>query len=244
MKSRDLPLFLHQLTHEFEGMTGMSVALSGSFARGDQRTGRGGHITSDLDLIPVIATSADAPAARVAILPILQHLADTFHLEATAAITTLPAFRRAGHAPYRTSMRPEWLCDGLGLGPGAFCSSVHDDGAPYAALVWAIQPVTYYLAKATAQDPLTNLLKARSSAAGLAAFFDLPHLPGSLDNLQCALRGLIAERGITPLGSTTRYLDTPTHPGVAQAVRDAVFRENQGLPFADSAVAARPSVPG
>ncbi|WP_331743970.1 hypothetical protein [Kitasatospora sp. NBC_01300] len=40
-----------------------------------------------------------------------------------------------------------------------------------------------------------------------------------------------------------RYLDAPTHPVIAQAVRDAVVVENQGLPFALSAVAVLSSIP-
>ncbi|MFE6052644.1 hypothetical protein ACFQ6N_17965 [Kitasatospora sp. NPDC056446] len=241
MKSNDLPQLLRQLAREFDGMTAMSVALSGSLARGDHRTGRSGHITSDLDLVPVVVAAADASAARAGLQPILQRLADTFRIEATAAVTTLAAFRAAGHAPYRTSMRPDWLCDGLGLGPRAFDLPGPDDGDPHAALAWAMQPVTYYLAKATAQDPQTNLLKARSAAMGLADTFDLEGVRSSLDDLPRALRNLIVERRIAPLSSTARYLDGPTRPGAAQAVRDAVFAENQGLPFADSAVAAWPS---
>ncbi|MBD0692981.1 hypothetical protein [Streptomyces sp. CBMA123] len=240
MNSHDLPLLLKQLTHEFADATGMSVALSGSLARGDHRTGRSGHITSDLDLIPIVATPADAPTARTVLQPILQRLADTWQIEATAAITTLRAFQLAGHAPYRTSMRPQWLCDALGLGPDAFARP--GDDAEGTAPAWALQPVTYYLAKATAQEPATNLLKARTAAARAAAAFDLP-LADSLDDLPRALRTLIAERRLSPLDSTARYLTTPTRPTIADAVRDAVFFENQGLPFADSAVAALPSLP-
>ncbi|MGW3044187.1 hypothetical protein ACWC9T_30030 [Kitasatospora sp. NPDC001159] len=183
MNSHDLPLLLTQLDQEFADVTGMSVALSGSLARGDHRTGRSGHITSDLDLIPVVAAPADAAAARAVLQPILQRLADAFGIEATAAITTLRAFRLAGHAPYRASMRPQWLCDGLGLGPDAFARPDHDDSNPEAALAWAVQPVTYYLAKATAQDPPTNLLKARTCATRLAVAFALRDLRGSLDDL-------------------------------------------------------------
>ncbi|MET8622747.1 hypothetical protein ABZW30_03115 [Kitasatospora sp. NPDC004669] len=241
MNSHDLPLLLKQLSHEFADVTGMSVVLSGSLARGDHRTGRSGHITSDLDLIPVVAAPIDALAARIVLEPILQRVADAFRIEATAAITTLRAFRLAGHAPYRTSMRPQWLCDGLGLGSDAFTPADHEN--PGAALVWAIQPVTYYLAKATAQDPPTNLLKARAAATRLSATFHQLELPGSLDDLPRALRNLITEHRITPLDSTARYLDAPTRPTIARAVRDAVFRENQGLPFADSAVTALPSIP-
>ncbi|MFD0396832.1 hypothetical protein ACFVHI_01945 [Kitasatospora sp. NPDC127121] len=133
--------------------------------------------------------------------------------------------------------------DGLNLGPGAFGPPGPDDGDPHTALAWAIQPVTYYLAKATAQNLPTNLLKARSAAVGLANTFGLREVRDSLDNLPGALRNLIAERRIAPLDSTARYLDAPTHPVIAQAVRDAVFVENQGLPFALSAVAVLPSIP-
>ncbi|MER7673123.1 hypothetical protein ABTY61_32340 [Kitasatospora sp. NPDC096128] len=241
MNSHDLPLLLKQLTHEFADVTGMSVALSGSLARGDHRTGRSGHITSDLDLIPVVATPADAPTARAVLQPILQRLADTWQIEATAAITTLRAFRLAGHAPYRTSMRPQWLCDALRLGPDAITHP--GDEAKGTALAWALQPVTYYLAKATTHEPVTNLLKARTAAARAAAAFHLHTLTAGLDDLPRALRSLIAERRLSPLDSTARYLDTPTRPTIAEAVRNSVFFENQGLPYAVSAVAALPSPP-
>ncbi|GAB2699694.1 nucleotidyltransferase domain-containing protein [Kitasatospora kifunensis] len=240
MNSHDLPLLLQRLAQEFTDVTGMSVVLSGSLARGDHRTGRSGRITSDLDLIPVVADETDAPAARAVLEPILQRLANAFQIEATAAITTLSAFRRAKHAPYRTSMRCQWLCDGLGLGPDAFTAC---DPNASAALPWVIQPVSYYLAKANVTDPQTNLVKARTVAARLVGTAGVEELPGTLDDLPRCLRNLIAERRLTPLDSTALYLCAPTRPGIALSVRDAVFIENQGLPFAASAVVVLPSSP-
>ncbi|MEU8543000.1 hypothetical protein AB0C52_23945 [Streptomyces sp. NPDC048717] len=241
MISHDLPLLFKHLGEEFNDVTGMSVALSGSLARGDHRTTRSGRITSDLDLIPIVATKADAPAARAVLAPILQRAATLFQIDATAAITTLDAFRQAPHAPYRASMRREWLCDGLNLGSDAFAEPV--DPHPDTVLAWSIQPVAYYLAKATTADPQTNVLKARTAALRLAAATGPNERPESLDDLPRFLRNMITERRLTPLASTARYLDAPTRPGIAQAVRDAVFIENQGLPFADSAVAALPPIP-
>nr|BFD90939.1 hypothetical protein KitaXyl93_22990 [Kitasatospora sp. Xyl93] len=242
MNSHDLPHLLRQLAREFHATPGMSVALSGSLARGDHRTGRSGRVTSDLDLVPVVATAADAPAARAVLQPVLQRIADAFQIEATAAVTTLAAFQAAGHAHYRTSMRPEWLCDGLGLGPVAFDPPGPDVGSAHTALAWALQPVSYYLAKATLQEPRINLVKARNAVARMAPSFDLPRLPGDLDDLPRLLRDLVDEHDITPLGSTLLYLDAPTHLTIADTVRDAVFTENQGLPCADSAVVARPTL--
>ncbi|MFJ6623397.1 hypothetical protein ACIQOW_38255 [Kitasatospora sp. NPDC091335] len=109
--------------------------------------------------------------------------------------------------------------------------------------VSALQPVPYYLAKATVLDPPTNLAKARNHATRLADRFDLEELRDGLDDLPRALRAVIAGRGVTPLDSTARYLDTPTHPAIAQVVRDAVFVEGMGLSSADSMVTMLPSVP-
>ncbi|MFF4498785.1 hypothetical protein [Streptomyces sp. NPDC001546] len=243
MHTYDIPTLMKHLTAEFATVDGMSVALSGSLARGDVRTTTGGHITSDLDLIPVIPTRADVPAARALLAPILQRIADTFAIEATAAITLEPAFTAAIHAPYRTSIRGNWLCNGLSLPQPTLPPEPHtlpDD--PEGRLAWLVQPVTYYLSKARICDPQTNIIKARTAARRLR-----PHLgdqaPGPLDDLPRTLRNLFTERRIKPLQSSAAYLNAPTRPNHHQAVRDLVFSENQGLTFAESALVAHPSVP-
>ncbi|MGF1427095.1 hypothetical protein [Kitasatospora sp. LaBMicrA B282] len=236
MITTDLPLLLQRLKEEFADVSGMSVALSGSLARGDHRTGRGGHIASDLDLIPVVACATDAPAARAALEPILQRLAATFRIEATAAITTRDAFRNAAYAPYRTSMRRQWLTDGLALGEDAFAQPAVE---LHEVLPWTIQPITYYLAKATEADPGTNIAKARRAACRLPPGAAI-ELPDRLHDLPRALCDLINERRLVPLDSTALYLDAPSRPTIASQVRDAVFRENQGLPVRESAVTAQP----
>ncbi|MBV2156720.1 hypothetical protein [Kitasatospora sp. SUK 42] len=242
MRPEDVPLLFQELAREFADVTDMSVAATGSLARGDHRTGPTGDIVSNLDLIHVVADGADVPETRAVVERRMRRISDTFRIETTSVIARLPAFRLAGHAHYRISMRPEWFCDGLGLGPATF-GPPGDDGDPQAPLAWMMQPVPYYLAKATILDPTTNLAKARRAATRLADRFDLKGIRDDLDNLPRALRTLIAERDLTPLGSTTRYLDTPTHPAIAQLVRDAVFVECMGLPSADSMVTVLPSVP-
>ncbi|WP_316519943.1 hypothetical protein [Kitasatospora brasiliensis] len=241
MRTDDLPLLFEELARRFADVTGMSVAATGSLARGDFRTESGAEILSNLDLVHVVADDADVPAIRAEVGPIMRDIADGFRLETTSVIARLPAFRRAGHAHYRISMRPEWFCDGLGLGPEGFDLPGDDDSQT--ALAWMTQPVPYYLAKATIVDPATNLAKARKAALRLADRFDLALIRDDLDNLPRALGALVAERGITPLESTARYLDAPTHPAIAQIVRDAVFVESMGLSSADSMVVLLPSVP-
>ncbi|GAB7185815.1 hypothetical protein ATKI12_5646 [Kitasatospora sp. Ki12] len=242
MKPEELPLLFQVLAHEFTDVTGMSVAATGSLARGDHRTGPGGEIVSNLDLVHVVADRADVPEARAVVGRVMRRISDAFRIETTSTIAVLPAFRSAGHAHYRRSMRPEWFCDGLGLGPAAFDPPGREDGGPLAALAWALQPVPYYLAKATALDPPTNLAKARRHARRLADRFGLTEVRDGLDDLPRALREVIAGHGLTPLDSTARYLDTPTHPAIAQLVRDAVFVEAMGLVSADSMIAMLPSV--
>ncbi|GAA1944370.1 hypothetical protein [Kitasatospora viridis] len=241
MNSLDLPRLLALLRLELADVPGMSVALSGSLARGDHRTGANGRIVSDLDLIPVVPTAAHAPTARAVLQPVLSRLAQALRIEATAAITTLDAFHRAARARYRTSMWPEWLIDGLGLGPNAFNQPAPDHTAE---LPWAIQPITYYLAKATDRDPRTNLAKARRAANLLLAKGVGEDLLGASDDLPRSLRNLIHEHHLDPLASTAAFLDAPTRPDISRAVRDAVFRENQGLPCAESVlVVPAPTLP-
>ncbi|MFJ6379481.1 hypothetical protein ACIQI7_05650 [Kitasatospora sp. NPDC092039] len=243
MRPEDVPLLFQELAREYADVTDMSVAATGSLARGDHRTGPGGDIVSNLDLIHVVADGADVPEVRALVERRMQRISDTFRIETTSVIAMLPAFRMAGHAHYRISMRPEWFCDGLGLGPEAFVHPGRAEGDQRAALSWMMQPVPYYLAKATVLDPTTNLAKARRAATRLADRFDLAEVRDNLDNLPRALRTLIAERGVTPLESTARYLDAPTHPDVARLVRDAVFVESMGLPSADSMLVLLPSAP-
>ncbi|MBO1415118.1 hypothetical protein [Streptomyces sp. FH025] len=243
MRPEDLPLLFQELAHEFADVTDMSVAATGSLARGDHRTGPTGDIVSNLDLIHVVADDADVPETRAVLGWKMRRISDAFRIETTSVIARLSAFRLAGHAHYRISMRPEWFCDGLGLGPEAFDYPGHDEDDPRVALAWMMQPVPYYLAKATALDPTTNLAKARRAATRLADRFDLKEVRDDFDNLPRVLRTLIVNRDITPLESTARYLAAPTHPDIAQLVRDAVFVESMGLSSADSMVILLPSVP-
>ncbi|MFD9053336.1 hypothetical protein [Streptomyces zaomyceticus] len=144
----------------------MSVALSGSLARGDLRTTSDGTITSDLDLIPLVVRAADVLAARRQITPVLQAVTDRFAVDATAAITLLDAYRRVPCSAYVTSMTGEaFLTDPLQVGPAA--PPVAQD--PDECLPWLIQPITYDLAKACHEDPVTNLTKARSAALHLTS---------------------------------------------------------------------------
>ncbi|MEV7360718.1 hypothetical protein [Kitasatospora sp. NPDC091276] len=243
MRAEDVPLLFQELAREFADVTDMSVAATGSLARGEHRTGPAGDIVSNLDLIHVVADGADVPEVRAVLGRTMRRISDTFRIETTSVIARLPAFRLAGHAHYRISMRPEWFCDGLGLGPEAFDHPGHDEDDPRAALAWMMQPVPYYLAKATILDPTTNLAKARRAAVRLADRFDLEDIREGLDDLPGSLRTLIAKHDITPLESTARYLAAPTHPAIAQLVRDAVFVEGMGLSSADSMVVMLPSAP-
>ncbi|WP_405444666.1 hypothetical protein [Streptomyces erythrochromogenes] len=244
MNSYDIPALLALLKEEFAAVDDMSVALSGSLARSDFRTTTGGRIVSDLDLIPVVNTEAAVPAARAVLTPILQRIADRFSVTATAAITLHSAFAAAVHAPYRTSISGDWLCNGLGL-PAPHLEAARPSAAGSTspeALAWLLQPTTYYLAKATADDPHTNLVKARAATRHLARHL-AADLPGSLDDLPRTLRNLVAEQRLEPLTSSTSFLDAPTRPGIHADVRDLVFMENQGLPFTTAALAAHPSIP-
>ncbi|MFE5142937.1 hypothetical protein ACFRDV_35685 [Streptomyces fagopyri] len=242
MRPEDVPMLFQELARAYADVAGMSVAATGSLARGDHQTGPSGDIVSNLDLINVVPDGADVSEIRALVGRKMKRITDDFRIETTSAIARLPVFRRAGHAHYRISMRPEWFCDGLGLGPDAFDHPGHTEADQRTALTWMIQPVPYYLAKATVLDPTTNLAKARRAALRLADRFDLQLVRDGLDNLPSALRTLIDERSLTPLESTARYLDTPTHPTVAQLVRDAVFVECMGLSSAESMLVLLPSV--
>lgn len=243
MRPDDVPLLFQELSRAFADVTDMSVAATGSLARGDHRTGPGGDVVSNLDLVHVVAEDADVAEVRHTVARRMRRISDTFRIETTSVIARLPVFRQAGHAHYRISMRREWFCDGLELGVEGFELPGNDEDDPRTALAWMVQPVPYYLAKATGVDPTTNLAKARRAALRLADRFDLRLIRDGLDNLPRALHALIAERGLTPLESTARYLDAPTHPAVAQIVRDAVFVESMGLSSADSMVILLPSTP-
>ncbi|MFK0016258.1 hypothetical protein [Streptomyces sp. NPDC091027] len=244
MNSYDLPDLMAHLRKELASVENMSVALSGSLARSDYRTTTGGRITSDLDLIPVVNSAAEVQAARTALTPVLQRIADRFFVTATAAITLRSAFAAAVHAPYRTSISGDWLRNGLGL-PAPGLESPHPSAAGITspeALARTMQPITYYLAKATADDPHTNLVKARAATRHLARHLPTD-LPGTLDDLPRTLRNLVAEQRLVPLPSSTSFLSTPTRPGIHADVRDLVFMENQGLPFTTAALTAHPSIP-
>ncbi|MFF1560940.1 hypothetical protein [Streptomyces sp. NPDC058279] len=243
MNPHDIPALISHLQATFATVEDMSVAVSGSLARRDFRTTTGGRIVSDLDLIPVVASRAEVPTARAALTPILRDIADKFLIQATAAITLKPVFEAVIHAPYRTSITGDWLCNGLRLPHPASETGPSPSTPPTPkALPWLIQPVAYYLSKANTDDPQTNIVKARSAATLLARHLD-GRLPGTLDDLPHTLRNLFAEQRVEPLASSSAYLDAPTRPGLHRTVRDLVFLENQGLPFAESALATDPSIP-
>ncbi|MGW3387433.1 hypothetical protein [Streptomyces cinereoruber] len=234
MKASDIPALLAHLRTALATTDGMSVALSGSLARGDYRTSADGTITSDLDLIPIVSRATDVPAARRQITPVLQGVTDRFAIDATAAITLLATYRHVPCAPYVTSMagRP-FLTDPLDLGAAL-------SPAPYSReerLPWLIQPITYYLAKASHEDPGTNLTKARTAALQLTDYLGLDDRDAIRD-LPHTVREVSDRHEVMLLASSAAYLNAPTAPGRFQAVRDLVFMENQGIPFPDSALTA------
>ncbi|MFD4320458.1 hypothetical protein [Streptomyces sp. NPDC058548] len=234
MKAADRPALLDFLRSELAQLGAMSVALSGSLARGDFRTTSDGTITSDLDLIPLVVRATDVPAARRQITPVLQAVTDRFAIDATAAITLLDAYQRVPCAAYVTSMTGEaFLTDPLHVGPAA--PPMAQD--PDERLPWLIQPITYYLAKACHEDPVTNLTKARSAALHLTSHLGLDN-PDALRDLPHTVREVYERYDVTLLPSSAAYLNAPTSPGRFQAVRDLVFMENQGIPFPDSALTA------
>lgn len=114
MKPSELPDLHAHLRDALSATSGMSIALSGSLARGDYRTNPEGAITSDLDLIPVVRRATDVASARKQLEPILRETADRFQIVATAAVTLLTAFLDAPHARYVTSMPADpWITDPL-----------------------------------------------------------------------------------------------------------------------------------
>ncbi|MGI5451364.1 hypothetical protein ACQEVM_37530 [Streptomyces sp. CA-243310] len=114
MKPSELPDLHAHLRDALSTTSGMSIALSGSLARGDYRTNPEGAITSDLDLIPVVRRATDVASARTQLEPILRETADRFQIVATAAVTLLTAFLDAPHARYVTSMPADpWITDPL-----------------------------------------------------------------------------------------------------------------------------------
>ncbi|MFJ9434783.1 hypothetical protein ACIRQY_34750 [Streptomyces sp. NPDC101490] len=234
MRAADLPALRAHLRVALAATDGVSVALSGSLARGDFRTGDDGTISSDLDLIAVVARATDVPATRRQITPVLQDVTDRFAIDATAAITLLDAYRRAPGAAYVTSMAGHpFLTDPLHLGPVLQPATRR----PAERLPWLIQPVTYYLAKASHENPGTNLAKARRATLHLTAHLGLDGAE-ALRDLPSAVREVSDRHDVTLLPSSAAYLNAPTAPGRFHAVRDLVFMENQGIPFADSALAA------
>ncbi|UQW99109.1 hypothetical protein [Streptomyces sp. RerS4] len=244
MKQSEIPDLLRHLRTLLAATTGMSIALSGSLARGDFRTRPDGTIISDLDLIPVIAGADDVASARRQLAPVLQDVADRFAITATAAITLDATRRKAPLARYLTSMaaRP-WLIDPLGL--EGTTTPAADQANPFGdpSLPWLFQPVTYYLAKATHEDPVTNLVKARAAADHLLDHLRITTATDPLRDLPRTLAAIRDLYGLTPLPSSRTFLASPTDTAVFTTVRDLVFRENQGLAFADSAMAATPALP-
>ncbi|MBD0710664.1 MULTISPECIES: hypothetical protein [unclassified Streptomyces] len=232
MKATDLPALLAHLRVAFAATDDMSVALSGSLARGDFRTDEDGTIVSDL--IPVVARATDVPGARRRIAPVLRDVAERFAIDATAAITLLSAYRNAPGAGYVTGMagRP-FLVDPLRLGLAPRPAAPR----PAAHLPWLVQPVAYYLAKATHETPYVNLAKARTAALRLVRHLGIDD-PDALCDLPRTVREVCDRREIPVLPSVAAYLNAPTDPGRFQTVRDLVFMENQGIPFSDSALTA------
>ncbi|MEU6932900.1 hypothetical protein AB0A05_27500 [Streptomyces sp. NPDC046374] len=236
MKPAELPELLAFLRGRLADAQGVSVALSGSLARGDYRTGADGTVVSDLDLIPIVPGPDAVAPVRALLMPLLQETADRFEIEATAAITVLDAYRLARPAGYVTSMgaKPKFLVDGLGvadLPPMELTTA--------AAVAWMVQPVTYYLAKATHDAPRTNLYKAR---AAMIRLFD--HV-GQVDaddlaDMAVASQQVADQHGSRLLTSSLTYLTAPTSPAIFTVVRDLVFAENQGVAFGESVMAATP----
>ncbi|GEB57147.1 hypothetical protein [Streptomyces gardneri] len=233
MKAADLPDLVTHLRTTLAATHGTSVGLSGSLARGDYRTSDNGTVTSDLDLIPIVPRATDVPAVRRQITPVLQDVTDRFAIDATAAITLLAVYRQVPCASYITSMAGrQFLVDPLNLGTAPSFTHTTDDLLP-----WLIQPITYYLAKASHEDPITNLAKARAAALHLTDHLGLDDRDAPRD-LTRTVREVYDRYDVTLLASSAAYLNAPTAPDRFQAVRDLVFMENQGIPFTDSALAA------
>ncbi|MFJ3220244.1 hypothetical protein ACIPLC_30530 [Kitasatospora sp. NPDC086801] len=263
MKAADLGLLRPWLEREFADVTGMSVAVSGSMARGDYRVSATGEITSDLDLVPVIARAADVDLARAQLAPRLVNLANRFGVTCTAAITLMTNYLQVPHAAYVTSMaRQPFVCDPLGL---RRLPAPVPDTSPERVLPWLVQPVTYYLAKSGVSGQEENLTKA---SLALRRLVGDPHLaaravpealsrdlgtlrrPGASMNAQrhacVSSLALLVELRVAELLPSSRefmHRDAAAEPRDTTflTVRNLTFLENQGLLFAQSAMSARPS---
>ncbi|MFF5933301.1 hypothetical protein [Streptomyces sp. NPDC012508] len=249
-------------------MTAASVALSGSLSRGEARIVNG-LVVSDLDLIPVVATVADAALARKQLAPVLQELADYYSITCTAALTLEENFIRVRHAGYVTSMADQpFVWDPLGVhlrwrNQKSLCIEP-EEGRPDDVLPWLAQPVTYYVAKAGATAPEENVTKAVRAVlrlldeAGWPVGIDLPAaealdgvrqtgrtLRGMADACLRAVRDAADAHHVTLLPSSQELLarcGTSHSPQETfHAVRELAFLENQGLPFQLSAMTARPA---
>ncbi|MET7533906.1 hypothetical protein [Streptomyces goshikiensis] len=246
MKHTDIPNLLHHLRSALAKTTGMSVALSGSLARGDFRTRTDGTITSDLDLIPVVPSPADVAAARAQLQPVLQSTADQFGITITAAITLQDRCLSVPRARYLTSMTAHpWLADPLDVAPrlAAASTAALKTTADDPDLPWLIQPITYYLAKATHEDPVTNIAKARTAASHLLGHLGHTGCTNPTDHVPQVVTAIRDLHSVKPLPSSQRFLTTPTAQDVFSTVRDLVFTENQGIGFTASAMAATPRIP-
>jgi hypothetical protein len=251
VKASDLGQLREHLHTTFARWGDITVALSGSLSRGGFRVSESGEITSDLDLIPIVAAREHAATARKELKPVLGELADRFDLTCTAAITLAENFLRARHAPYVTSIgRHPFLCDGLAL------EALMPSPAPDPALIssWQVQPVTYYLAKSGYTETLVNLKKALLAFRGLA---DPEHRHATEISVRgsdpaglraacaAALTTLVKDRQIELLSSSREFLArhavADTGPETFFAVRHHAFLENQGIPFEESAMIAHPS---
>ncbi|GLV87977.1 hypothetical protein Slala03_76660 [Streptomyces lavendulae subsp. lavendulae] len=245
----ELRPYLADVFHETESM---SVALSGSISRGDFRV-RDGEVVSDVDLIPVINSMTDVPAARSQLAPALRMISDRFHVTCTAAITLSEQFLRTRHAGYVTSMSDSpFVCDPLGM---QVRLRQLDPDCHVSALPWRAQPVTYYLAKAGHTKPDQNLAKARAAADRLLAEAPVPKgaltpsVAGeSYESVRAAcvdiVRTVAAVHSVDLLPSSQEYLSSGTardRSQVFEAVRSRAFLENQGIPFEQSSLMARPS---
>ncbi|GGT56027.1 hypothetical protein GCM10010207_65110 [Streptomyces atratus] len=263
MKATDLGLLRSWLEREFADAVGMSVAVSGSMARGDYRVAATGVVTSDLDLIPVIARAADVDLARAQLAPGLANLANRLEVACTAAITLMANYRQTPHAGYVTSMAQQpFVCDPLGLQQ---LPVPMPDTSPGRVLPWLVQPITYYLAKSGVSGHGQNLTKASLALRRLAddpllASHALPEAlsrelevlqrPGISLNAQrsacvSALTMLVELCATELLPSSSEFLkrDAAAEPrdSTFLAVRNLTFLENQGLPFEQSAMRALPS---
>ncbi|MER6047742.1 hypothetical protein K2224_37790 (plasmid) [Streptomyces sp. BHT-5-2] len=265
MKVSDIEGLRPHLTSAFMGVTAASVALSGSLSRGDARIAEA-RVLSDLDLIPVVEQADDVTRARKQLQPVLQDLADHYAVTCTAAVTLRENFLRARHSGYVTSMLAQpFLCDPLGIQLDLEALPAPPGDNVTDVLPWLAQPVTYYLAKAGANTSEENLAKAATAARRLIA----AGAPGAESKLlvsstpahreadsrfdvrplaeEClhAVLTVAEEHDLTLLPSSLEFIAGISRSACPDetfhAVRDRTFLENQGLPFALSAMSARPS---